>query len=193
MGLALKAEDKQIVYGEVYAPNRPDAQGEYMVESQIESMAHKFMKDGMQDQIDVMHNNQVVSGARVVESFIARKGDDTFVPGSWVVGVYIPDGALWNDIRSGKLNGFSMEALVTRHKQQVYLEAPPLVRGLTSKSEDHTHEFYVTYDNDGNFKGGVTNTVNGHFHPIQHGTHTATVNGHNHRFSAVDDVTVVGD
>ena len=184
------AEDQHLVYGEVYAPNRPDSQGEWMTASEITKMAHEFLRSGRTGQIDVMHDNQVVEGCSVVESYIAQKDDPMFIPGAWVVGVHVPDEALWQMIKKGELNGFSMEALVTRHEREVVLEVPPIVQGLTSKSEDHIHRFYVSYDDKGQFKGGVTDRVQDHSHPINHGTHTAVVAGHSHRFSSVDGVNI---
>lgn len=183
-------EDKQIVYGEVYAPNRPDAQGEFMTAEEIEKAAHKFLIDGRLDQIDVMHDNVVVEGCCVVESFIARPDDTVFIPGAWVVGVYVPDENLWKQIKAGDINGFSMEAFVQREERPVVLEIPPVVQGLTSKSEGHVHKFYVTYDAAGKFRGGTTDVVDGHSHQILAGTHTEVTLGHSHRFSSVDGVNV---
>lgn len=190
--VVFKAEedDQHLVYGEIYAPGRPDAQGEFMREEEIRKMAHEFIRSGKMGQIDVMHDNKVVEGCSVVESFIAQKDDPIFIPGSWVVAVHVPDEKLWQQIKKGDINGFSMEALVTRHDRVVDLDIPPVVQGLTSKSEDHQHKFYVSYapGPDGNvvFKGGRTDEVNGHWHPIVAGTHTQTVKGHSHRFSSVD-------
>jgi len=70
------------------------------------------------------------------------------------------------------------------------LHIPPVVTGKTCKSEGHEHTYYVTYDETGKFKGGVTDTVNGHFHSILAGTHTQKSEGHSHRFSSVDNVHV---
>jgi hypothetical protein len=184
------APDEHLVYGEVYAPSRPDAQGEFMTKDEIRKMAHAFVRKGGMGQIDVMHNNELSEGASVIESFIAPDNDPVFIPGAWVVGVHIPDDKLWQSIKSGDINGFSMEALVTRHDREVELNIPPVVQGVTSKSEDHIHKFYVTYDEKGQFRGGVTDVVNGHMHPILMGTHTQVVKGHSHRFSSVDDVTL---
>jgi hypothetical protein len=184
-------EEQHLVYGEVYAPDRPDAQGEFMRADEIRKMAHEFVRSGRMDQIDVMHDNEVVEGCSVVESFIAQKDDPTFIEGAWVVAVHVPDEKLWQSIKNGDINGFSMEALVTRHKQQVEMEIPAVVTGLTSKSEEHTHKFFVSYDDSGIFKGGVTDVVNGHSHNIVAGTHTEVTKGHSHRFSAVDNVEIL--
>jgi hypothetical protein len=182
--------ERQIVMGEVYAPDRPDSQGEYMTKEEILKMAHEFVRAKKMDQIDILHNNKVVKGCSVVESFVAPDGSKDFLPGSWVVAVHIPDLALWMAIKSGEINGFSMQALVTRHEHDVEIEIPPVVTGMTSKSEDHQHVFYVTYDDEGLFKGGVTNQVNGHQHRILAGTHTEDTEGHSHRFSSVDDLHI---
>lgn len=185
-------EDRRLVYGEVYAPNRPDADKEFMKPADIEEMAHDFMRRMKQDQIDTQHDNEVVPNVVVVESFIARKGDPDFIEGSWVVGVHVNDDDTWEKIKKGELCGFSLEALVKYEDVEVEVEIPPIVSGVTSKSEDHTHKFFVTYDKDGNFKGGVTDEVDGHKHAIIRGTRTEKAEGHTHTFSAVDDIEIVG-
>ena len=188
-----KSEEQQIVYGEVYAPDRTDAQGEYMTREHIRKMAHDFIRSGRMASIDVMHGNVVVKGCSVVESFVAGDTDPLYIPGSWVVGVHVGDKGLWQQIKKGEINGFSMEALVTRHTKVVDVEIPPVVTGKTSKSEidGHEHRFFVSYDDEGNFKGGVTDTVNGHSHTIVAGTHTQKTSGHTHRFSSVDSLQIV--
>jgi len=189
--LVIKSEDQQLIFGEVYAPNRPDAQGEYMNAADIQKMAHEFIRAGKVGQIDLMHGNKVVKGASVVESFVADVDDTRFIPGSWVIGVHVPDVDLWSSIKKGEINGFSMEALVTRHDMEVNIEIPPVVTGLTSKHDNHQHKFFVSYDENGQFKGGVTDTVHGHYHTIVAGTHTQDAAGHRHRFSSVDNVQIV--
>ena len=191
MSMVLKSEEQQIVYGEVYSPMRPDAQGEYMTAVEIRKMAHEFIRSGKMGQIDLMHGNKVLKGSSVVESFVSDAGDVRFLPDSWVIGVHIPDPMLWASIKKGEINGFSMEALVTRHDTDVEIEIPPVVTGMTSKSEDHEHKFFVTYDDKGQFKGGMTDVVNGHSHVIVAGTHTQDAAGHRHRFSSVDNVRIL--
>ena len=183
-----KADDeKQIVYGEVYAPGIPDADGDVMDAAEIERMAYKFMRERKTDKIDIQHDNTVTT-AYMVESFIVRKGDPDFpIPGAWAVGVHVPDSGTWRKIRKGEINGFSMEAMVTRRPETIDIEIPPVIRGEVFKADDgHSHEFFVSYDDQGHFLGGTTSTVNGHTHVIKRGTITETVNGHNHRFSYVE-------
>jgi hypothetical protein len=182
---------KQIVYAEVYAPNRPDSDGEFMTAAEIEKMAHAFAKKMTLDSIDVQHDNQKVAGICIVESFIAREGDPDFISGSWVIGVHIGDEDTWKKVLAGKINGFSMEALVVREKKEVEIEIPPVVSGWTSKDAEHVHKFYVTYDKEGKFAGGVTDSVDGHKHVIRAGTITEKSEGHQHKFSSVDDIQIV--
>ncbi|KVR21716.1 hypothetical protein WK13_34830 [Burkholderia ubonensis] len=199
-GFVIKSEadtpEKQIIFSTVYAPNRPDSDGEFMVAEEIEAMAHRFAKKGEMQCIDVFHDNKVTECA-VVESFIARKGDPDFIEGAWVVGIHIPDADLWDMVKKGDINGISMEALVTRHEREVTLNIPPVVTGMTTKSEtcedDHEHKFYVAYDDEGKFLGGRTDVVNGHLHAIVAGTITeeSGTDKHRHRFSAVDSIEIV--
>jgi len=174
----------------VYAPQKIDSDHEFMTAVEIQKAAHEFVRSGKMAEIDVQHDNKVVKGCCVVESFIARDDDKDFIPGAWVVGVHVPDTTLWAKIKKGELNGFSMEAFVIREDREVEIDVPPIVSGITSKSEEHTHKFYVSYDQDGKFKGGTTDVVNGHSHPIMAGTHTQEVQGHSHRFSSVDNLQV---
>lgn len=185
-------EDLQIVYGEVYAPSGvPDSQGDVMSAEAIRKMAHKFLVDMRVDQIDVNHDHDL-TGAHVVESFIARKDDEHFIEDSWVVGVHVPDPTLWKRIKSGDLNGFSMEASVIARKVKLEVEIPAEVLGETMVSDGHKHRFVVFFDEDGNFLGGRTTDDEkvGHGHQILNGTTTEPADGnpgeHVHRFSFLE-------
>lgn len=185
--------EERMVYGEVYAPDRPDSGGDFMRAEDIKTMAHNFMKNLRLKSVDVNHNNEVQEDVTVVESFIAREDDPLFIPGSWVVGVHVNNDQVWEDIKAGKLNGFSIEALAKGEDVEVDVEVPPVVSGLTNDVQGHTHKFFVSYDKDGAFLGGKTDVVDGHQHLIRAGTFTETANGHSHRFSAVDDIQIAPD
>lgn len=190
--LKLGSDEKRIVWGEVYIPDVPDTDGEFMDAESIEKMAYSFMSNLRLKMIDAHHSNQEIKGAVVVESFVARKGDPDFIPGAWVVGVHVPDDDMWAKIKKGEINGFSMEALVTKTPVELEIELPPVLEGRTQMSrksedsEDHDHAFYVSYDEQGNFLGGKTSLDQGHFHPIKRGTVSEEVAGHRHRFAHVD-------
>jgi hypothetical protein len=188
----LKAGDTEehLVFAEVYAPNRPDSDGEFMDPDTIKKMAYEFMKTLEPGKvIDHRHSNEIVNGARVVESFIARKEDpDGFIEGAWVIGLHIDNEEMWKQIKKGEINGFSIEALVHKKVVPIEIEMPPVISGKTQKSEDHIHTFYVGYDENGKFIGGKTNVVNGHAHVIKRGTLTEEAEGHTHKFSHLDEL-----
>lgn len=201
MHVVLKEVDEEapdpnrvFVMAEVYAPNIPDTDGEFMTAEEIRKMAHDFISSGRVANIDVMHDGHHAKDVRVVESFIVDKSDERFIADAWVIAVQIDNPELAQKVRKGELNGFSMESLVAKQpEQEVEIEVPPVVQGMCAKAEGHDHEFFVNYDADtGKFRGGYTSkAADGHSHVIRRGTATETTAGHNHRFCAVDEVSMV--
>jgi hypothetical protein len=181
-------QEEQLVFGEVYAPGFPDSQGDFMTPEQIKKMAYNFMRKGAMSNIDT-HHDQRPNGSYVVESFIARKDDPIFIPGSWVIGVKVPDSAVWRMVKSGELNGFSLDGLGVRTEKTFVVEMPELLKGETDDVRNHRHQFVVKFDKEGNFLGGYTNPgPNGHVHQIVRGTVTEMADHHTHRFSFVEGV-----
>lgn len=180
-------DEKQVVYGEVYVPDVIDSQGDYMNAEEIEKMAWRFMREGRVSKVDTNHDLQD-NGSIVVESFIARPNDPDFVPGSWVVGVHIPDESLWRMVKSGELNGYSMYGMGQRRSQWVELDLPDdrILKGDTGETAGHTHRYSLLFDDKGNIIGGETDTVNGHSHKILKGTATEEAQNHRHRFSIME-------
>lgn len=184
-------EDQRLVFAEIYAPLRPDSDGEFMDAPGIREMSYRFMKSMKLDSVDSFHNNEIIPGCCVIESFIARKGDPDFIEGSWVVGMHVDDADTWDKIKKGEINGFSMEAMVSKEQVDVTLTIPPILQGKTMKAEDgHVHTFYVAYDESGRFLGGKTDAESGHYHIIKRGSVTEPSNDHSHRFSHVDDLVL---
>ena len=180
--------EQQIVFGEVYAPGFPDSQGEFMRPDEIRKMAYNFLKKGLVSNIDTNHSRQP-NQSYVVESFIARDDDPIFIPGSWVLGVHIPDPATWQLVKSGELNGFSLDGMGLRTPATFEVEMPELLKGETDKVGNHSHAFAVKFDEVGNFLGGQTTPgPDGHVHQIVRGTVTEPALGHSHRFSFVEGV-----
>lgn len=180
-------DEKQLVFGEVYAPVAlPDSQGDVISADTIEKMAHHFLREMRTKEIDVNHDHER-SGAYVVESFIARDEDPDFIPGAWVIGVHVPDPALWDRVKSGELNGFSLEATVEARRREIEIEIPEVIHGETSKAAGHTHPFTVRYSADGGFLGGIAHKgETDHEHVIEAGTRTEKTDSHHHLFSYVD-------
>jgi len=174
------------VYGVVYSPLQVDTDWETMTQADIVKMAHEFLAEGRTTNIDVMHDNQV-SGAAVVESFIARKGDPDYPEGAWVLGVRIPEGPLWEAVQKGVLNGFSVEASVLKVPKKVLVDLVRIALGETEMSTageiaPHKHHYYLEFDANGVVTLGVTDEVLGHIHQIGGTTATDLADGHSHRF-----------
>lgn len=180
-----KAVDElQIVYGEVYVPNRVDTDGEAMSVDDVRKMAHEFLATGKVFNIDIQHDMEK-SGCQVVESFIAREGDEDYVVDAWVMGVWCPDD-IWKQVQSGDLNGFSFGGTTKKHPAKVLVEVAKQIAGLTEESTDgplppHEHTFIVNVNNDGQIVSGKTDTVMEHMHLVLHGTATEDELDHVHR------------
>lgn len=185
---------KRIIYSEVYAPMRPDTDNMYMTAEDIEEMAYKFLSDGLTNQVDLQHNNELQDGCAIVESFIARAGDPTFNEGAWVVGIRILNDAVWDKVLKGEINGFSVEALVYFEDTELLVEESlQEVWGHTTEDNGHSHKFYAKFDEFGTLIGGETDIVDGHKHLITTTTVTRLnldSNGvkHRHKFSSVDNM-----
>jgi Putative phage serine protease XkdF len=186
-------DEQQLVFGEVYAPTLPDSQGDFMTSEEIQKMAYEFMRRGLLENIDVGHTREA-SGCYVVESFIARDWDPTFIPGSWVLGVQVVDPAIWAQIKSGELNGFSLDGSGVRVDTILDVTVPEYFEGQTSVTNDHDHPFVVSYGKDGGFLGGRTVGSADHFHEIVKGTATEEAGdpSHSHRFSFLEGVINAG-
>ncbi len=179
-------QELQIVYAEVYVPNVPDSDNDFMTVETIREMAHDFLASGRVEKVDVEHSRDTIAAA-VVESFIARKGDSDFIENAWVAGVKIFDDEVWELVKSGEINGFSLDGIGKAQSTELELEIPEFVKGETGTDQGHAHRFKVFFDNEGKFLGGKTITDDtDHFHEIIRGTITEKTDDHVHRFSFVE-------
>lgn len=177
---------KRIVYSEVYSPYTLDTYNDMMLPDDIEKMAHEYLRRTDLDQtVDVNHDN-VPTGSYPIESFIARKGDPDFTEGSWVVGIKIVDEVVWKRIESGEIGGYSMEIMAKALPYVVTVNLAKSSIGRTAENEDHSHYFFVKFDDNGNVIGGETSMDAGHIHKISYGTITDNSYGHKHRFALND-------
>jgi len=176
-------DEEQIVYGEVYAPYIIDSHGDMMLPNAVKQLAHRFLIQQKNHFIDLQHNNKIIK-ASIVESFIARASDPTYQEGSWVLGTQIFDDGIWGDVKAGKFNGYSLEAMVFKYSADVEYDYLPVHFGFTEENDGHFHSFYVEVDENGTVIGGSTGAggLDGHTHDVRHGTATEQTNGHRHRY-----------
>ncbi len=175
-------EDEQIVTGEVYAPYVLDSHREMMLPSDLRQLAHAFVSEQKIRLIDVMHTNKWVDAA-VIESFLARKGDPDYSEGAWVLSTKVFDEKVWADIRVGKINGYSLEAMVYKQEAEVVYDYLPWHFGFVEENDGHFHAFFVEVDKYGRVTKGQTGpAADGHTHEILYGTATEIGNEHAHRY-----------
>jgi len=181
-------EDKQLVFGEVYAPNMVDTDWEAMTPEDVEYAAHSFMKNKYIENIDIQHNGKK-SGAIVVESYIVRNPNDPlYSEGAWVMGVWVPED-VWKSIKDGELNAFSFAGTSAKHAVQVVVEVATLATGKTENGQDseksidsHNHTFVIRLNEEGYVISGYTDFKHNHQHEIKLTSATEKAMNHSHRY-----------
>lgn len=199
-GQAAAKQDAELrlAIGVVYFPELVDSQNDFMTLDEVRKSAWNFMSKGDTHCVDVNHDGEL-STCHIVESFISRKGDPDFpIPGTWVVGMHIPDEELWGKVKKGQLNGFSFEAIAhdvkpDRTPELVLRGEAAVLKGATQAAEGHGHSFEIIMNQAGKIVGGRTSVHTDksgatHFHEIKHGVVTGEAAGHRHRFTALNQL-----
>lgn len=118
-------EEQRVVTGVVYEPNVPDSQGDFMEADVIEKTAYAFMEN--HQNIDIKHNFKTNNQIKVIESYIAKNeetiGNKKVQPGTWVMSVKVNDDTVWEGVKKGDFNGFSMGG--TGVKEEVQIKETP--------------------------------------------------------------------
>ena len=119
------SDEKMELLGYAMLPNTPiyrkDAQlGEYAVTFSAETIreiAQIFAKKGLNNSLNVEHTSEN-AGSYVFQSYIvdtekgisAPKGLES-INGAWVIGVKVESKTMWDAVKSGKAQGFSVEGI----------------------------------------------------------------------------------
>ena len=117
-------EEKKIVIGPAMVPDlkifRKDAKGNpyyvYFSSETIAMIAEKYMRNKYTDNNDLMHDGKAVRDVYVVESWIKEDDNDKSVKygygdlpvGTWFVSMKVKNPKVWEAVKSGQLNGFSV-------------------------------------------------------------------------------------
>lgn len=119
------SDDKQIIVGPALIPDleivRKDEDGEpYFIKyskEQIERIAQKFFKFKNSKSVNKEHKENQAEDTYIYESWIVGENDKAAslgfdVPvGTWMVSMKVENDELWQQIKSGKYRGFSIEGL----------------------------------------------------------------------------------
>jgi hypothetical protein len=148
----IDSEEKRIVLGPAMVPNqkifRKDNEGNpyyvYFSPETIRMIAEKYMKNQYTRNNDLMHDGKAVKDVYVIESWIKEDENDKSVKygygdlpiGTWMISMKVdktPKGdEVWNQVKEGKLNGFSVsgffseEATFTKEEMFLYKVAEVL-------------------------------------------------------------------
>ncbi len=105
-----KVDDEQRkVYGIVLEPDEVDTQGDTITAEEIEKSAAGFIeKCGT---IGLRHR-KVAKGVTLTDSYVTQGettlGKTKLKKGTWIIGVKIEDDAIWQGVKNGEYNGFSV-------------------------------------------------------------------------------------
>jgi hypothetical protein len=125
--LAAVNEEKRMLYGPALIPDkeimRLDENGEeYFVtfpRAVVEQLAQLFFKKNQHHNATFEHAFSV-SGMTVVETWIKRGEQDTSLAlglssalpeGTWFIGMKVDNDDVWNEVKAGKVKGFSIEGM----------------------------------------------------------------------------------
>lgn len=115
-------EEKHIIVGPVMIPEMRIARLDenkkpyyvYFTKETIEKIAHSFIREGRLDEFNLQHNSDT-GKVHIVESWLTDGKDSRFdVPeGTWMIAAKVEDPDIWDSIKAGKFNGFSLEGTFT--------------------------------------------------------------------------------
>ena len=122
---SIQDEEKRLVYGVVMRADFPiyrkdDRIGEYYIvykADTIRKMAEKYLADGLQNEVNVMHSTDV-EGVQMVQYFIKDStrgvnptGFEDIADGSLFAEFHILNDEVWEAVKDGTYKGFSLEGV----------------------------------------------------------------------------------
>lgn len=126
--LRMSDEERHLVIGPVLVPDKPIYRNMYGEEfyvtfskEAIEKMAYDYIKSGYNMQSFTLQHMEPVNEVYVVESWLkeSEESDKSIAlgfsdcpVGTWFITAKVNNVDLWKDIKDGKANGFSVEAMV---------------------------------------------------------------------------------
>ena len=158
-------EEKRLLMGAALVPNKQiyrvnDKKEEYYIffsEQTVRKASELFLKRSNQNNATYEHKNKL-SGMSVVESWIiedtkqdksAKYGFELPV-GTWMISMKVDNDEVWNDVKEGKVKGFSIEGYFAdkyEMKAELTEEETLLnaIRDLILKDEAYKLESYTDY------------------------------------------------
>jgi len=111
MDILTKSEELRLIYGVVLKPNSEDLQGDVVSKDDIRQAAHDFLISSREAGI----SHQSPAPASSVESYLAPTdmalGNQKIDEDSWIIGIKVDSEEIWQAVKSGIFNSFSIGAL----------------------------------------------------------------------------------
>lgn len=149
---SVENEEQRIVMGVVMRADyliyrRTESGYEYYITyspDTIRLMARKYLKDGFQNNVDLQHDGNLIDGVEMEEMFIkdsengiSPKGFEDISDGSLFARFKVVNDDVWNEIKEGKYNGFSLEGYFEVEEQdpeqQEFNEIMELINKINNK------------------------------------------------------------
>jgi len=124
MQLSAINDERRMLYGPALIPDkeilRYDEKGEpyyvYFEKETVQKVAHQFFKKNLQHTTNLQHEIPV-TGVTVVESWLKEGKNDKSIQlglpelpdGTWFIGTKVDEEHVWNDVKEGKIKGYSIE------------------------------------------------------------------------------------
>lgn len=114
-----EGEEERTVFGIVLEPETIDAQNDIYSEDEVRKTAYRFME--RYQQFGLMHE-QVIPSILPLESYLApvdmAVGSQQVKKGTWLLRVRVLDDGIWQDVKSGRLTGFSIGGSAIRRPEK---------------------------------------------------------------------------
>lgn len=155
--IAFQDEEKKVIYSVAMRPNmlipRKDINGEpamvYYSEETVNDLQQNFFKKNFHNGSTINHDGNVRNDIYAFESWIVsdpEKDKATSLgldvkKGDWVLAQKIDNEEVWQDIKSGKLQGFSIEAylepvLIKKEIEMTKEEVDARIKAVLMESEE---------------------------------------------------------
>lgn len=142
-------DEKMELFGPVLIPDMPiyrnsETMGEYEIifkKEDIKEIAMNFMKSGYQKNVNLDHSENMAD-SYVFESFVSDelvqnpKPYENLPLGTWFVRMKVQDEKVWQDIKAGKRNGFSIEGIFEYMVEEFEKSYKPQNRPTNKLSEN---------------------------------------------------------
>jgi hypothetical protein len=97
----------------------------YFPPEEIEKIVNKFMRNGFNNSLNEMHDpSKPIQGVKMIHSYIIGGVNNPQAPeafkgqnlqkGTWIATYHVANDAIWNKVKSGEFQGFSVEGLFDR-------------------------------------------------------------------------------